>query len=112
ELMYLKYDPTQEEQQAINPQAFSCSTQEELILKKEDEIYFKAVKNNISYFINKNDGILKVALTSNEENAIELYSFAKENQFKILQDKASKMLKIYLKLERYSSEEILSHRGG
>ncbi|HFN7057479.1 hypothetical protein [Campylobacter jejuni] len=34
ELMYLKYDPTQEEQQAINPQAFSCSTQEELILKK------------------------------------------------------------------------------
>ncbi len=112
ELMYLKYDPTQEEQQAINPQAFSCSTQEELILKKEDEIYFKAVKNNISYFINKNDGILKVALTGNEENAIELYSFAKENQFKILQDKASKMLKIYLKLERYSSEEILSHRGG
>lgn len=112
ELMYLKYDPTQEEQQAINPQAFSCSTQEELILKKEDEIYFKTVKNNISYFINKNDGILKVALTSNEENAIELYSFAKENQFKILQDKASKMLKIYLKLERYSSEEILSHRGG
>ncbi|WP_072223553.1 hypothetical protein [Campylobacter jejuni] len=112
ELMYLKYDPTQEEQQAINPQAFSCSTQEELILKKEDEIYFKAVKNNISYFINKNDGILKVALAGNEENAIELYSFAKENQFKILQDKASKMLKIYLKLERYSSEEILSHRGG
>ncbi|WP_186820395.1 MULTISPECIES: hypothetical protein [unclassified Campylobacter] len=112
ELMYLKYDPTQEEQQAINPQAFSCSTQEELILKKENEIYFKAVKNNISYFINKNDGILKVALTGNEENAIELYSFAKENQFKILQDKASKMLKIYLKLERYSSEEILSHRGG
>ena len=47
-----------------------------------------------------------------EENAIELYSFAKENQFKILQDKTSKMLKIYLKLERYSSEEILSHRGG
>ncbi|EPY3596887.1 hypothetical protein ACXDBS_001766 [Campylobacter jejuni] len=42
--MYLKYDPTQEEQQAINPQAFSCSTQEELILKKENEIYFKAVK--------------------------------------------------------------------
>ncbi|HDX3383485.1 TPA: hypothetical protein ROD11_001764 [Campylobacter jejuni] len=112
ELMYLKYDPTQEEQQAINPQAFSCSTQEELILKKEDEIYFKTVKNNISYFINKNDGILKVALAGNEENAIELYSFAKENQFKILQDKASKMLKIYLKLERYSSEEILSHRGG
>ncbi len=35
ELMYLKYDPTQEEQQAINPQAFSCSTQEELILKKK-----------------------------------------------------------------------------
>lgn len=112
ELMYLKYDPTQEEQQAINPQAFSCSTQEELTLKKENEIYFKAVKNNISYFINKNDGILKVALAGNEENAIELYSFAKENQFKILQDKASKMLKIYLKLERYSSEEILSHRGG
>lgn len=112
ELMYLKYDPTQEEQQASNPQAFSCCTQEELTLKKEDEIYFKAVKNNISYFINKNDGILKVALAGNEENAIELYSFAKENQFKILQDKTSKMLKIYLKLERYSSEEILSHRGG
>lgn len=31
ELMYLKYDPTQEEQQTSNPQAFSCSTQEELI---------------------------------------------------------------------------------
>ncbi|RDU61193.1 hypothetical protein [Helicobacter sp. MIT 14-3879] len=111
ELIYLKYDPTQEEQQTSNPQAFSCSAKEELILTRENETHFKAVKNNISYFINKNDGILKIALANNEENAIELYSFAKENQFKILQDKASKMLKIHLKLERYS-EEILSYRGG
>ncbi|WP_246023826.1 hypothetical protein [Campylobacter taeniopygiae] len=109
ELMYLKYDPTQEEQQTINPQAFSCSTQEELILKKEDELHFKAVKNNISYFINKNDGILKVALNDNEENAIELYSFAKENQFKILQDKASKMLDIHLKI---NEEKISANKGG
>ncbi|EGH2274510.1 hypothetical protein ID759_000329 [Campylobacter jejuni] len=91
---------------------FLVAPKKNLFKKKENEIYFKAVKNNISYFINKNDGILKVALAGNEENAIELYSFAKENQFKILQDKTSKMLKIYLKLERYSSEEILSHRGG
>ncbi|WP_337196226.1 hypothetical protein [Campylobacter sp. B0100352/1] len=109
ELMYLKYDPTQEEQQTSNPQAFSCSTQEELILKKEDEIHFKAVKNNISYFINKNDGILKVTLNDNKENAIELYSFAKENQFKILKDKASKMLDIHLKV---NEEEISANKGG
>ncbi|WP_246023815.1 hypothetical protein [Campylobacter taeniopygiae] len=109
ELMYLKYDPTQEEQQTSNPQAFSCSTQEELILKKEDEIHFKAVKNNISYFINKNDGILKVTLNDNKENAIELYSFAKENQFKILKDKASKMLDIHLKI---NEEEISANKDG
>ena len=76
----------------------------------------KASHNNILYTISKNDGVLRVSLQGNhkpnqdqeeiqgnqettQSNAIELYNFAKENEYRILKDSPSQMLDIKLKLQ-------------
>ncbi len=53
----------------------------------------------IIYYISKNDGVLRVALEENREEVIELYNFAKENNYKILKESHSQILDIQLKLQ-------------
>ncbi|WP_201273477.1 hypothetical protein, partial [Helicobacter typhlonius] len=70
----------------------------------------KASHNNILYTISKNDGVLKVSLKDKREQAIELYNFAKENEYRILKDSPSQMLDIQLKLQD-NKELPTSHNG-
>ena len=87
----------------------------------------KASHNNLTYTISKNDGVLRVSLQGNhkpnqdqeeiqenqettQSNAIELYNFAKENEYRILKDSPSQMLDIKLKLQD-NKELSTSHNG-
>ena len=87
----------------------------------------KASHNNLTYTISKNDGVLRVSLQGNhkpnqdqeeiqenqettQSNAIELYNFAKENEYRILKDSPSQMLDIQLKLQD-NKELSTSHNG-
>ncbi|WP_334091185.1 hypothetical protein [Helicobacter typhlonius] len=54
--------------------------------------------------------MLKVSLKDKREQAIELYNFAKENEYRILKDSPSQMLDIQLKLQD-NKELPTSHNG-
>lgn len=79
-------------------------------INTKDSINYEASHNNILYTTSKNDGVLKVSLKDKREQAIELYNFAKENEYRILKDCASQMLDIQLKLQD-NKELPTSHNG-
>lgn len=99
EILYLDYDESNKETH-INPRATNLKTNNELILSSQDSNTYEARKDNILYFIDKKEGILKIALNDKKDEAIELYNFAKENKYHIIKDKVSKIFDIQLKLSK------------
>ena len=98
EIHYLQYDENQEES-TENPKITALKTDSELTLTTKDSNLYEVIHNGIIYYISKNDGVLKVSLKDKREQAIELYNFAKENEYRILKDSPSQMLDIKLKLQ-------------
>ena len=109
EIHYLQYDENQEES-TKNPKLTALKSNAILTLNTQDSITYEASHNNILYTISKNDGVLKVSLKDKREQAIELYNFAKENEYRILKDSPSQMLDIQLKLQD-NKELDTSHNG-
>ena len=109
EIHYLQYDENQEES-TENPKITALKTDSELTLTTKDSNLYEVIHNGIIYYISKNDGVLKVSLKDKREQAIELYNFAKENEYRILKDSPSQMLDIKLKLQD-NKELSTSHNG-
>ncbi|WP_334081382.1 hypothetical protein [Helicobacter typhlonius] len=109
EIHYLQYDENQEES-TENPKITALKTDSELTLTTKDSNLYEVIHNGIIYYISKNDGVLKVSLKDKREQAIELYNFAKENEYRILKDSPSQMLDIQLKLQD-NKELPTSHNG-
>lgn len=97
-ILYLEYDE-KEKESTQNPKLTALKSDAILTLNTQDSITYEASHNNILYTISKNDGVLKVSLKDKREQAIELYNFAKENEYRILKDLPSQMLDIQLKLQ-------------
>lgn len=97
-ILYLEYDE-KEKESTQNPKLTALKSNAILTLNTQDSITYEASHNNLTYTISKNDGVLKVSLKDKREQAIELYNFAKENEYRILKDCASQMLDIQLKLQ-------------
>lgn len=108
-ILYLEYDE-KEKESTQNPKLTALKSNAILTLNTQDSITYEASHNNILYTISKNDGVLKVSLKDKREQAIELYNFAKENEYRILKDCASQMLDIQLKLQD-NKELDTSHNG-
>lgn len=98
EIHYLQYDENQEES-VENPKITALKTDSKLTLTTKDSNLYEVIHNGIIYYISKNDGVLRVALEYNREEVIELYNFAKENNYKILKESHSQILDIQLKLQ-------------
>ena len=109
EILYLEYDE-KEKESTQNPKLIALKTNSILTLNTKDSIHYEASHNNLAYTISKNDGVLKVSLKDKREQAIELYNFAKENEYRILKDSPSQMLDIQLKLQD-NKELDTSHNG-
>ena len=109
EIHYLQYDENQEES-TENPKITALKTDSELTLTTKDSNLYEVIHNGIIYYISKNEGVLRVALGQNREEVIELYNFAKENEYRILKDSPSQMLDIQLKLQD-NKELDTSHNG-
>lgn len=109
EIHYLQYDENQEES-TENPKITALKTDSELTLTTKDSNLYEVIHNGIIYYISKNEGVLRVVLGQNREEVIELYNFAKENEYRILKDCASQMLDIQLKLQD-NKELPASHNG-
>ncbi|WP_240723850.1 hypothetical protein [Helicobacter pullorum] len=108
-ILYLEYDE-KEKESIQNPKITALKSNAILTLNTQDSITYEASHNNILYTISKNDGVLKVSLKDKREQAIELYNFAKENEYRILKDSPSQMLDIQLKLQD-NKELDTSHNG-
>lgn len=108
-ILYLEYDE-KEKESTQNPKLTALKSNAILTLNTQDSITYEASHNNILYTISKNDGVLKVSLKDKREQAIELYNFAKENEYRILKDSPSQMLDIQLKLQD-NKELDTSHNG-
>lgn len=108
-ILYLEYDE-KEKESTQNPKLTALKSNAILTLNTQDSITYEASHNNILYTISKNDGVLKVSLKDKREQAIELYNFAKENEYRILRDLPSQMLDIQLKLQD-NKELDTSHNG-
>ena len=108
-ILYLEYDE-KEKESTENPKLTALKTNSILTLNTKDSINYEASHNNLTYTISKNDGVLKVSLKDKREQAIELYNFAKENEYRILKDSPSQMLDIQLKLQD-NKELDTSHNG-
>ncbi|BAM32672.1 hypothetical protein HCBAA847_1442 [Helicobacter cinaedi CCUG 18818 = ATCC BAA-847] len=109
EIHYLQYDENQEES-TENPKITALKTDSELTLTTKDSNLYEVIHNGIIYYISKNEGVLRVALGQDREEVIELYNFAKENEYRILKDCASQILDIQLKLQD-NKELPTSHNG-
>ena len=109
EIHYLQYDENQEES-TENPKITALKTDSELTLTTKASNLYEVIHNGIIYYISKNEGMLRVALGQNREEVIELYNFAKENEYRILKDSPSQMLDIQLKLQD-NKELSTSHNG-
>lgn len=109
EIHYLQYDENQEES-TENPKITALKTDSELTLTTKDSNLYEVIHNGIIYYISKNEGMLRAALGQNREEVIELYNFAKENEYRILKDSPSQMLDIQLKLQD-NKELSTSHNG-
>ena len=125
-ILYLEYDE-KEKESTQNPKLTALKSNAILTLNTQDSITYETSHNNILYTISKNDGVLRVSLQGNhkpnqdqeeiqenqettQSNAIELYNFAKENEYRILKDSPSQMLDIQLKLQD-NKELDTSHNG-
>ena len=125
-ILYLEYDE-KEKESTQNPKLTALKSDAILTLNTQDSITYETSHNNILYTISKNDGVLRVSLQGNhkpnqdqeeiqenqettQSNAIELYNFAKENEYRILKDSPSQMLDIQLKLQD-NKELDTSHNG-
>lgn len=108
-ILYLEYDE-KEKESTQNPKLTALKSNAILTLNTQDSITYEASHSNILYTISKNDGVLKVSLKDKREQAIELYNFAKENEYRILKDSPSQMLDIQLKLQD-NKELDTSHNG-
>ena len=125
-ILYLEYDE-KEKESTQNPKLTALKSNAILTLNTQDSITYEASHNNLTYTISKNDGVLRVSLQGNhkpnqdqeeiqenqettQSNAIELYNFAKENEYRILKDSPSQMLDIKLKLQD-NKELSTSHNG-
>ena len=108
-ILYLEYNE-KEKESTQNPKLTALKSNAILTLNTQDSITYEASHNNILYTISKNDGVLRVSLKDKREQAIELYNFAKENEYRILKDSPSQMLDIQLKLQD-NKELDTSHNG-
>ena len=97
-ILYLEYDE-KEKESTQNPKLTTLKSNAILTLNTQDSITYEASHNTLTYTISKDDGVLKVSLKDKREKAIELYNFAKENEYRILKDSPSQMLDIQLKLQ-------------
>ena len=97
-ILYLEYDE-KEKESTQNPKLTALKSNAILTLNTQDSITYEASHNTLTYTISKDDGVLKVSLKDKREKAIELYNFAKENEYRILKDSPSQMLDIQLKLQ-------------
>lgn len=97
-ILYLEYDE-QETTNTNNPKLTALKSDSILTFDTQDSINYEASHNTLTYTISKDDGVLKVSLKDKREKAIELYNFAKENEYRILKDSPSQMLDIQLKLQ-------------
>ena len=108
-ILYLEYDE-KEKESTQNPKLTALKSDAILTLNTQDSITYEASHNTLTYTISKDDGVLKVSLKDKREKAIELYNFAKENEYRILKDSPSQMLDIQLKLQD-NKELDTSHNG-
>ena len=108
-ILYLEYDE-KEKESTQNPKLTALKSNAILTLNTQDSITYEASHNTLTYTISKDDGVLKVSLKDKREKAIELYNFAKENEYRILKDSPSQMLDIQLKLQD-NKELDTSHNG-
>ena len=126
EIFYLEYDENQESNTDKNsqddqqnqqnntnePKFIDIKTDSALTLIKDSSCrVYEVTYNDMSYSISRNDGILKIAPNQKKEEAIELYNFAKENDYKILPENPSQMFDIQLKLKDGEKELSTSNDG-